>query len=118
MTRTEAARALAEAARRYMDYTGRDTFEDLQRALVRFEDAAPEDDGWRPIETAPKTEGEWIFASAGNKIPMVTGWDEDGQMWFTFNLVFENVYHRQNPSWRWEPTHWMPLPPPPAEPAP
>lgn len=61
---------------------------------------------WQLIETAPKNdEGPFILAcKSGSKIPAITAWDED-EGWFTVNGFFKG---------KWEPTHWMPLEPPPA----
>jgi hypothetical protein len=69
---------------------------------------------WHSIETAPRAlEDEddiWILACrAGSKIPMPTTWDHEGRCWYTFNLVLESA-HRRDPNWKWEPTHWMPMP--------
>jgi hypothetical protein len=69
---------------------------------------------WQPIETAPKDESDIIVCRSGKEVIA------------TFNIVYWNdtdlgsrthpwcfvdgggAYHRD-----W-PTHWMPLPPPPA----
>ena len=74
---------------------------------------------WQPIETADKAdEGDddiWILACRrGSKLPMVTTWDHDRQRWYTFNLALEWSRRGRNPAdWKWDPTHWMPLPKPP-----
>ena len=63
-------------------------------------------DEWQPIETAPK-DGETLVLAirADAKVPFVATGDDDG--WFTFNGALENCGQK------FEPTHWMPLPPPP-----
>jgi hypothetical protein len=67
-------------------------------------------EGWQPIETAPKDGHEVIIAtwgSAGRCCADVCYWSDDD-------------YNDLGPSWRfwrWSmltPTHWMPLPSPPA----
>jgi hypothetical protein len=75
---------------------------------------------WPSIDTAPKGEEDgddiWILACRqGHKIPMVTTWDHDRECWYTFNLALESGHRRRDPYWKWEPTHWMPLPTPPME---
>jgi hypothetical protein len=76
---------------------------------------------WRPIETAPKAKEDdvdiWILACRqGSKLPMITTWDHEDARWYTFNLALEGGSWRRHelPPRRWEPTHWMPLPIPPA----
>jgi hypothetical protein len=84
--------------------------EDKTLSEVSASTSAPEakGDGWLPIETAPRDE-TWILACrAGSKIPHVTTWDEVEKEWATFNMALERAMKRP-----WEPTHWMPLPPPP-----
>ena len=115
--------ALVEAARDLIqdiigdieDGTAGQPEKNLHDALARYDAAASETEGgWRPIETAPKEEGARILACrAGSVIPFVTNWDEDFG-WFTFNGWYETMRRRSEPEWRWEPTHWMPLPAPPS----
>ena len=83
---------------------------------------------WQPIETAPK-DGTWIVGlcscsiqSYGAPKPFVfttrwvsefwEGWEQDGED--TKRRVMSDLSH-----WRGheEPTHWMPLPEPPHNPA-
>lgn len=62
---------------------------------------------WQPIETAPKDESPVLLACAdwphsvilGKAVPVKVGGYTDGRWWI----------HGAS----WEPTHWMPLPPPP-----
>ena len=76
------------------------------------------DDGWMPIETAPRT-GQEIQAA----IPIYNGWRIDIAWW-----CFDKHAKKPRPYWvtnRWchmtsydraaQPTHWRPLPAPPAE---
>jgi hypothetical protein len=70
--------------------------------------------GWQPIETAPIAKSDeddiWIWACRrGHKLPMLTTYDHENGCWYTFNLALERGMGRQNPNWRWEPTHWMPV---------
>lgn len=71
-------------------------------------------EAWQPIETAPK-DGAWVLAARG-VIPYVTAWDDGEEIWFTFNRGYESVRekHEGLKGVVWEPTHWMPLPEPPA----
>ena len=69
-----------------------------------------ENNEWRPIETAPVAELEFVevvllcrsTSKGGAVMPAI--WD--GEKWQSFSLVGMIPYV--------EPTHWMPLPPPPA----
>ena len=69
--------------------------------------AALAETGWRPIDTAPRTGKPLLgfvpsyYQGSGGICVIV--WDEgDGEWW-------------DNQAFKTEPTHWMPLPPPPAE---
>jgi hypothetical protein len=83
-------------------------------------------DEWRPIETAPR-DGTWIIASDGDAIrvcypkafprPLAESGDDQnfltsraGDVW----EYFRDDEHAPGHSWSMCPTHWMPLPPPPA----
>jgi hypothetical protein len=113
----ELARALIEGGVN-PEYSAQDLtqyYEDLIDAIEARHAAAlnapARVDDWRPIETAPKSE-EWIWGIRG-KIPYVMAWDEDDGCWFTFNRAYEDIVqkHTKKP---WAPTHWMPIPNPPA----
>lgn len=63
--------------------------------------------GWQPIETAPK-DGTRV------KLRFATGLDEEG----TFRTTYGGEWHVKSFThlpWANEPTHWMPLPEPPAD---
>lgn len=56
---------------------------------------------WQPIETAPETPFDIILAEDG--YVFVGGYDQNEQSWVDlFNFPMN-------------PTHWMPLPPPPKD---
>ena len=63
--------------------------------------------GWRPIETAPM-DGACIMAywktMRITMFPMIVFWDEGWQPFNDMMRDYGEVY----------PTHWTPLPPPPA----
>ena len=89
-------------------------------------------DDWKPIETAPK-DGTVVLGYAANAVASgeqsefpdmnicPTQWANgaDGFDWQLPWLVYEGpMYDDIGPSWyrpTWAPTHWMPLPPPPAK---
>jgi hypothetical protein len=84
-------------------------------ALNRLQDqaappAAPQvNEAWQPIETAPRDEDVYILAMrAGAKVPFIASYDADFDNWYTFNGALENCNQK------FEPTHWQPLPEPPA----
>ncbi len=76
--------------------------------------------GWQPIETAPIGDWSWPLLTCrmgetmqcfGDQLvngyaepPEAAYWNEHGDCWTPI----------QRPHDVWEPTHWMPLPPPPA----
>ena len=74
-------------------------------------------DDWQPIETAPKCDGGIVGSSNGRKPVMVTRCPYTGHhapmavARLTKKGWISGV--RGNRLW-FEPTHWMPLPPPPA----
>lgn len=66
---------------------------------------------WQPIETAPKDGTAILLACAtwahtvhlGRPVPIkVGGWNAEAGGWQIFGAS-------------WRPTHWQPLPPPPAQ---
>lgn len=59
--------------------------------------------GWQPIVTAPK-DGTWVLTLVNGFVPDVCFWN--GAWCTDENIDPATVYY--------EPTHWMPLPPPPA----
>lgn len=68
----------------------------------------PQDASWQPIETAPK-DGRWLLLVARSGLPDVGRWFDQGR----YETGFWAVH-----AIRWEATHWMPLPLPPASPSP
>lgn len=68
---------------------------------------------WQPIETAPK-DGTPVLGWDGDCMTTVQWWwpsigtPADGY----WDLVCAGMYASDG---EWAPTHWMPLPPPPAE---
>jgi hypothetical protein len=60
---------------------------------------------WQPIETAPK---DWmsVLGVDSNGERRTTHWDENEDAW-----IMDVPYAHSARTW--EPTHWMPLPPPP-----
>ena len=76
-------------------------------AALRREPAATEGAGWQPIETAPK-DGRAIQLVSGNW--QTTGsWHKAYQCWTTNGPVYSKYPADE------QPTHWMPLPAPPAK---
>ena len=65
---------------------------------------------WRPIETAPK-DGKPILACVSSMnvyLVSTVGWNEILRCW----ILCEREPYEEHAEW-W-PTHWMPLPEPPA----
>lgn len=65
-------------------------------------------EGWQPIDTAPKQ--EWINTvlvsrDKGNECVMAAVFD--GDVWRALTITGLMVFR--------DPTHWMPLPPPPTK---
>lgn len=63
---------------------------------------------WQPIETALMT-GEPILVSGKGKVDQVQ-WEMDGEYWCATGGKRKCGNHLD-----YEPTHWMPLPPPPQD---
>lgn len=67
-------------------------------------------EGWQPIETAPKDGSEglvgcWVYADEKRRI----------RRWSCWYIDFNGGDLGCDGEWGDEPTHWMPLPPPPPE---
>lgn len=62
--------------------------------------------GWQPIDSAPK-DGSAILSIVGDKIPVVCWWCKGD---------YYSGWWRGDAGYRIYPTHWMPLPDPPAVP--
>jgi hypothetical protein len=76
----------------------RECADDLASALAET--------GWRPIATVPINQPVWIGHALSQT--MLICWRETpGSPW---TIIWSNKRVVD-----WEPTHWMPLPPPPAE---
>lgn len=65
--------------------------------------AAPSTSQWQPIETAPKPSGRVLLSAEGETCY--------GHWYSTYNRWEYDGYEWGNP--KKQPTHWMPLPPPP-----
>jgi len=88
----------------------------IYRAMLAAAPPPPAGEGWRPIETAPR-DGTWvdILTASSGRIADVRWVNEDP----TYHLAMSGWKTRENDQRsRLEEahfTHWMPLPPPPAE---
>jgi hypothetical protein len=80
--------------------------EELQIELSARAAIAAMQPQWREIdENTPRDEDKlYLACRAGAKIPGIVGWDDD-EGWFWFNGMFKGPC---------QPTHWRPLPAPPA----
>lgn len=78
-------------------------------------EALQQDNGWRPIESAPK-DGTHILATKKNAIPRSVHWFDDG-FWkgWSLSVNFQSEYSDHDCK---DLTHWQPLPAAPGEPAP
>ena len=69
---------------------------------------------WQPISTASKSHEDWHdilcyeALSADDGIYYVAAWDSTNGVWMRGNMAADDEDQQEN-----EPTHWMPLPPPP-----
>jgi hypothetical protein len=66
------------------------------------------DDGWQPIETAPKDGTRFLAFYVADEGIYDILWDE-GLGWVSQDYSIENFMQSDF-------THWMPLPPPPVTP--
>jgi hypothetical protein len=73
-------------------------------------------DDWQPIETAPKDGRQVLLFSPGSIPEVVVGkWEtyegDPGEAWWAYaETALSDLFGEVDP----EPSHWMPLPPPPA----
>lgn len=87
----------------------------LDKAADALEALSRPDDGWRPIETAPK-DGTPILCF--NRMVGIyntgftTSWDDDGDGYEGFPCGFWGSPHGK---WDCQPTHWRQLPPTPEQ---
>ncbi len=65
--------------------------------------------GWQPIETAPK-DGSMFLIWDGRSYGFASWWHDEKMHW----LKQETRQGYRHPEDQ-EPTHWMPLPPPPTQ---
>lgn len=93
-----ALRALERSAWDTVD--GRNAAEALRAQLAKPDDDAR--DAWQPIETAPVDQRVLIYDPDDRQAVSVR---HIGSHWKT---------HLNTPQGAWQPTHWMPLPKPPA----
>lgn len=77
--------------------------------------------GWMPIESAPKNQQEseiYILGRMGI-IVCTMAWCVEEEVWYTFNAIWEahcRTYKEHEYAQKgWQPTHWMPLPIPPTK---
>jgi len=68
------------------------------------------DNGWLPIESAPKT-GEKVII--GFYRDWVVTSNNGRQSFMSFGRFKNGRWEYEGQGFEWEPTHWMPLPPPP-----
>lgn len=82
------------------------------RALPSTALAARPEEGWKPIETAPKDGREIIlfFPTYNENQIAVYRYNEDGE------LAWEGIGGWSDVEGEYAPTHWMPLPPAPSKP--
>ena len=74
----------------------------LRTLEARLDDS--DANGWQPIETAPKNKPVIGFSQIDDhNVTRILCWDEDDGGWFS-----------QPGAYQYEPTHWRPLPVPPA----
>lgn len=72
-----------------------------------------DEQGWQPIETAPKVAGAEILIVRRGRVT-IGWWDEDKYgkkpipFWNGHDAWHERLWAKRTP-----PTHWMPLPAPP-----
>ena len=79
--------------------------------------AAAREDGWQPIETAPK-DGTWVLLAGGD---IDYGWDDPSKpasvvgQWTADSECWQFAWYDGGFYGEYEtPTHWRPLPAPPA----
>lgn len=121
---TEQTEGLAEWLRNAADKTFYQSDDAQLRRWAAAVSALRVPQGWQPIETAPKTgqalllgyfnshgkwrtlRGEWCSADA-----IAEMWEEEAdEGWYEVSVEADDVPN----CWATEPTHWMPLPPPPS----
>lgn len=85
----------------------REDYDTLKALLALIAEAEGEPRGWRPIETAPK-DGTPILA-----YPVWSNWKVAEVVWHEM-VRTPGRWESRGLAVRCEPTHWMPLPTPPA----
>lgn len=122
MTRHQLAERVIDAARDVAEWLARDlagtAHERYLVAALAAYDAAPEDDGWQPIEEQPlePIQVEFFLGDAPESFAYESYRDErrhigfwDGERFCDFGTGHD-ITDRFDPYF---PTHWRPLPPPP-----
>lgn len=73
---------------------------------------------WLPIDSAPRDGTKVLMVKVGF-VPAVAWWDSERQSFdYVEACTFAEYEHWQaylDMDCRWDPTHWMPLPPPPSD---
>ena len=114
---SDAEDALAERHRNYYGYPAvgkfalyEDAVRDAKDASAEFNKMRKAMTEWRPIETAPK-DGTWFYACragqphTGTKVAFSHNCGGNPETWWDGSMFYRLSTF----------THWMPLPPPPAE---
>lgn len=90
--------------------SNRAVLSDVARALMAERKA----DKWQPIETAPKDGTPMLLIVAGYE-PAVGRFLPGRNAWSYLDQEEIEVFEGAGVTFgEWQPTHWMPLPPPPA----
>ena len=93
-------------------------YEEHHRTHPSMKEYLPDENGWRPIRSAPK-DGTDILLRIGNFVPTVGAWQTYPEDWGIAPRWFEDLegYYETDEeaidhlrSTRYEPDNWMPLP--------
>lgn len=112
-----------DSAGRLISFEGEPTPLDLEAAdeilrlraeLEQAQQAAFNAMEWQPIETAP-TDGTRIFACRLGFEPQVVRWNAKWCSLDFEDFDTDDQWHHWYANTEYQPTHWMPLPPPPQE---
>ena len=68
---------------------------------------------WLPIETSPRTRRARLVYCPDNKNTFLVSWQTDEGSYYGAEGVW--IHSGSGGELREKPTHWMPLPPPPAD---
>jgi hypothetical protein len=97
----------AERLRKLADRMGLDGYAEELREIAGEMEALPPAQAWQPIDTAP-TDGSAILVSEG-RFCFCVEWNLEFNWWAVDDNKLGPFRLRGS-----APTHWMPLPPPPA----